>query len=347
MTFPLSRQLLAGTFVLAGAFANPVLAADTVAIYSYRQPDLMQPVLDAFTAETGIATELLFLDKGLEERILAEGENSPADIILSTDISKLILAAEKGITQPVDSTALAAAIPAPLREPQGQWFALTQRARVVYASNERVPETALTYADLADPKWKGRICMRSGQHDYNISLFSAMIAHWGAEKTEAWMQGLKSNLARKPDGNDRSQAKGIFSGECDIALGNTYYIGLMANNDKEPEQKDWAKAMHVIFPAFEDGATHVNVSGMALAKHAPHKDAAIKLMEFLAGDTAQKVYAAQVYEYPVKAGVSASEFVAGLGTLKADGLALTELAANRKAASEMVDRTGLDDGPGN
>ena len=300
--------------------------ADTVNIYSYRQPDLIKPVLDAFTAETGIATQVLFLDKGLEERIAAEGINSPADIILSTDISKLVKAQDAGIVQPVESEALDAAIPAQYRDAGHEWFGITRRARVIYASKERVQQNALSYADLANPEWKGRICVRSGQHDYNLALFGALIAHWGEAKTEEWMSAVRDNLARKPDGNDRGQAKGIYSGECDVALGNTYYVGLMQTNDKEPEQKDWAASIKVIFPDIDGQGSHVNISGMAMAKNAPHHDAALKLMEFLAGDKAQAVYAAQVFEYPVKAGVPASDIVGAFGTLKADTLPLTEVA---------------------
>ncbi|PHP66259.1 iron ABC transporter substrate-binding protein [Zhengella mangrovi] len=322
-------------------------AADVVNIYSYRQPDLIEPVLDAFTRETGIQTRLLFLDKGLEERIAAEGINSPADVLLSTDISKLVKAKEAGITQPVESDVIAGNIPSEYRDPDKEWFGITRRARVVYASKERVDADALSYADLARPEWKGRICIRSGQHDYNLALFGALIAHWGAEKTEAWMTGLRDNLARKPEGNDRAQAKGIYSGECDLALGNTYYVGLMMTNEREPEQKDWANAMKVIFPDIDGDGTHVNVSGMAMAKHAPNRDAALKLMEFLSGDEAQRVYAAQVFEYPVKPGVEASDIVQSFGALKADTLPLTRIAEERKAASEMVDRVGLDDGPQN
>lgn len=337
---------LACTAVLLSPFAAaPALAEDTVNIYSYRQPDLIEPVLDAFTEETGIKTQLLFLDKGLEERIAAEGQNSPADVILTVDISRLTKAKDAGITQPVNSEEINAHIPAEFRDPEGNWFGLTQRGRVVYASKERVTEDELAYADLADPKFKGRICMRTGQHDYNIGLFAAMIAHEGAEKTEEWMKGLRDNLARKPEGNDRAQAKAIYSGECDIGLGNTYYVGLMLTNDKEPEQKDWANAMKVIFPTFENGRTHVNVSGMALAKHAPNKDAAIRLMEFLASEKAQQIYAEQVFEYPVKPGVEASKIVQSFGAIKPDTLPLTDIAKERKAASEMVDRVGLDDGP--
>lgn len=350
---PVSNRILARlglAFVTAAALGQSAtgaaLAQETVNIYSYRQPDLIKPVLDEFTAETGIRTEVLFLDKGLDERILAEGENSPADVILTVDISRLAGAKDKGITQAVSDPAIEGNIPAEYRDADNQWFGLTRRGRVVYASAERVGDEPISYADLADPKWKGRICIRSGQHDYNLALFSALIAHWGEAKTEEWMKGLKANLAKRPDGGDRDQAKAIAAGECDIALGNTYYVGLMINNEKDPEQKDWAKAMKVVFPSIDDKGTHVNVSGMAMARHAPNKDAALKLMTFLTGEEAQEIYAAQVYEYPVKAGVPVSDTVKSFGELKADTLPLTEIARHRKAASEMVDRVALDNGAG-
>lgn len=347
LTARLARTGIAAlALATALGLAAPAAFADGVVnIYSYRQPDLIKPVLDAFTAKTGIKTEVLFLDKGLEERIAAEGENSPADVILTVDISRLSAIKDKGVTQPLQDAEIDAAIPAEYRDPDGNWFGVTRRGRVIYASKERVTDTNITYADLADPKWKGKICIRSGQHDYNLALFSALIAHWGEAKTEEWMKGFKANLARKPDGNDRSQAKSIMAGECDLALGNTYYVGLMKTNEKEPEQKDWANAMNVIFPSIDGKGTHVNISGMALAKHAPNKDNAVTLMEFLAGDEAQHIYAADVFEYPVKAGVEASDVVKSFGTLTADTLPLSEIASHRKAASEMVDRVGLDDGP--
>ncbi|MCV0395291.1 MAG: Fe(3+) ABC transporter substrate-binding protein [Rhizobiaceae bacterium] len=343
-----SRALGAGiaATIAATLFAGAALAQDKINIYSYRQPDLIKPVLDAFTEETGIATEVLFLDKGLEDRILAEGTNSPADVIMTVDIGRLTAAKEMGVTQAVTDEEINADIPEQFRDPEGHWFGLTTRGRVVYASVDRVEEDDLAYADLADPKWKGKICIRSAQHSYNIGLFASMIAHWGEEKTEEWMKGFKANLARKPEGNDRGGAKAIAAGECDLALGNTYYVGLMMTNEKEPEQKDWAKAIKVIFPTFEEGGTHVNISGMALAKNAPNKDAALQLMRFLASDEAQEIYAAEVFEYPVKPGVAASEIVESFGEITPDTLSLSEIAANRKAASEMVDRVGVDDGAG-
>ncbi len=320
-------------------------SAQTVNIYSYRQPDLIKPVLDAFTAETGIKTEVLFLDKGLEERIAAEGANSPADVILTVDIARLAKTKDAGVTQALDDATVNGNIPAEYRDPEGHWFGLTKRGRVIYASKERVAEGPITYAELADPKYKGKICMRSGQHDYNLAMISAAIGHWGEAKTEEWLKGVKANLARKPDGGDRDQAKAVAAGECDIGIGNTYYVGLMMTNEKDPEQKEWANAIRVVFPTFENGGTHVNVSGAALAKNAPHRDDAVKLIQFLSSHKAQQVYAEQVFEYPVEPGLASSDVVKSFGELKADTLPLADIAKNRKAASEMVDRVGLDDGP--
>lgn len=325
--------------------SGAAMADGEVNIYSYRQPELIQPLMDAFTKETGIKTNVLFLDKGLVERISAEGANSPADVILTIDIARLTEAKEGGVTQPLDDADINKQIPAQFRDPEGNWFGLTTRGRVIYASKERVSEEAITYEELADPKWKGRICMRDAQHSYNIGLFASMVAHHGAEYTETWLAGLKQNLVKKPDGNDRAQAKAIFSGECDLGLANTYYLGLMMTNEKEPEEKEWAGAVKVLFPNSADRGTHVNISGMALAKNAPNKDNAVKLMEFLASDEAQTIYAEQVYEYPVGPNAKVSETVAGFGTIKADTIPLADIAANRKTASELVDKVGLNDGP--
>lgn len=335
----------AAAFAFATLLSGAAHADGSVNIYTYRQPELIQPVLDAFTAETGIKTQVLFLDKGLEERIAAEGQNSPADVIMTVDIARLTKAKEAGITQALDNQTVNGLLPAEYRDPEGHWFGLTKRARVVYASRERVKDTAITYAGLADPKWKGKLCMRSGQHDYNLALISAAIAHWGPEKTEEWLKGVKANLAKKPDGGDRPQAGAIFAGECDIALGNTYYVGLMRTNEKEPKEKDWGNAINVIFPTFENGKTHVNISGIALAKYAPNRDNAVKLIEFLASHEAQQIYAEKNFEYPVEPGLEPSQMVKSFGTLDADTLPLAEIAKYRKAASEMVDRVGLDDGP--
>ncbi|WP_113259721.1 Fe(3+) ABC transporter substrate-binding protein [Agrobacterium cavarae] len=331
---------------IACGSTSSAFAGGEVNVYSYRQPELIQPLLDAFTKETGIETNVLFLDKGLVERIQAEGVNSPADILLTVDIARLVEAKEGGVTQPVlNDPIIEKDIPANLRDPEGEWFGLTTRGRVVYASKERVSQQSITYEELADPKWKGKICIRDGQHSYNIALFASMIAHHGLDYTRTWLTGLKNNLARKPDGTDRSQAKSIYSGECDIALGNTYYVGLMLTNEQEPEEKVWANSVKVIFPNAEDRGTHVNISGVAMTKYAQNKVNALKLMEFLASGEAQEIYAKQVFEYPVLPGAQPSDVVKGFGPIKPDTLSLTEIAAHRKEASELVDEVGFNDGP--
>jgi iron(III) transport system substrate-binding protein len=344
-SFRKTFALAAAAPLAAALLATSALADGVVNVYSYRQPELIKPLLDAFTADTGIKTNVLFLDKGLEEKIAEEGANSPADVILTVDIGRLQAAEDKGVTQSLTSDLINKDIPAQYRDPEGNWFGVTTRARVVYASKERVGQDAITYEELADPKWKGKICTRSGQHVYTIGLIASMIAHNGPEKTEEWLKGVKANLARKPDGGDREQAKAIFAGECDIALGNTYYVGQMQTNEKNPEQKEWAASIKVLFPNANDRGTHVNISGMALAKNSPNKENAVKLMEFLASDKGQTLYGEQVFEYPVEPGIKPSEIVQGWGTLKPDPLPLADIAKNRKAASELVDKIGFDEGP--
>lgn len=320
-------------------------APGEVNIYSYRQPYLIEPLLEEFSAETGIKTNVIFASKGLIERIQAEGRNSPADLLLTTDIGNLSQAVTSGISQPVTSATIDETIPASYRGTDDEWIGLTRRARVVYASKDRVEQDSITYEELADPKWRGKICIRSGQHAYNVALVASMIAHLGPEETETWLRGVKSNLARKPAGNDRLQVKGVYAGECDLAIGNTYYMGKMLTDEKHPEQKEWAESVKMLFPNTDGRGTHVNVSGVVLAKNAPNKDNALKLIEFLASDTGQNMYAEVNHEYPTKDGVPWSDLVQSWGTFKADPISLNEIAALRKAASEMIDKVGFDDGP--
>ncbi|WP_417767688.1 Fe(3+) ABC transporter substrate-binding protein [Stappia sp.] len=336
---------LSAVLLASAAIATPAVAEGEVNIYSYRQPFLIEPLLEAFTKETGIKANVIFASDGLAERIEAEGANSPADVLLTVDIGRLDGAKQMGITQPVSSDVVNGNVPASYRDPEGHWIGLTTRARIVYASKERVEQDTITYEELADPKWKGRICTRSGQHVYNIALFASMVSHLGAEEAEKWLAGLRDNLARKPSGNDRGQVQAIFAGECDISLGNTYYMGAMLTNEKEPEQKDWANSVKILFPNADDRGTHVNISGVVMAKNAPNPDAALKLVEFLSSEEAQHIYAEANNEYPVKPGVEISELVASWGELKADELPLDEIAKNRKTASELVDKVGYNDGP--
>ena len=324
----------------------PAQADGDVNVYSYREPQLIEPLLRAFEAESGITVNTIFASEGLVERITAEGVNSPADVLLTAEFGLLTQAREAGISAPISSAAIAASVPAEARDAEGYWVGLTRRARVLFVSRERVTQPAFTYEELADPKWKGKLCSRSGQHTYNIALIASMIAHLGETGAEVWLRGVKNNLARKPSGTDRDQIKSVFAGECDIAIGNTYYMGQMLTNDRQPEQKEWAGAVRMVFPNGADRGTHVNISGAALMKNAPDHDNAVKLIEYLTSEKAQKLYASLNHEYPVRAGVEPSELVKSWGVLKPDALPLQEVAKLRRAASELVDKVGFDEGPG-
>ena len=335
------KQMLRTTILAAGAslLAAPVLA-DEVNLYSYRQPELLKPLTDAFTEETGITVNVAFLDKGMVERLLAEGDRSPADLVLTVDISRLASVVEAGVTQPVHSEVLASHVPAEFHDPEGQWWGLTTRARIVYASKERVAEGEVTtYEDLADPKWEGRICTRSGMHPYNVALTAAYLHHHGEEATLEWLKGLKANLARKPQGNDRAQVKAIWAGECDISLGNTYYMGEML---EDPEQVEWANSVNIVFPVFEGAGTHVNISGIAMTKAAPNKENALKLMEFLVSPEAQEIYAEANHEYPIAPGSEPSDLVKGWGSFDADEVNLMELAKLRPDALRLMETVDFD-----
>jgi iron(III) transport system substrate-binding protein len=333
---------------LVALFAAPLAAQaqGEVNVYSYREPGLIAPLLKAFTDKTGIKVNVVTApgssSGGLAEKMQAEGQNSPADLLFTVDIGRLTEAVELGVTQPVTSKALEDAVPASYRDKDNQWFGLTMRARVVYASKDRVKQDAITYEELADPKWKGKICIRSGKHDYNVSLIASMIAHKGEAATETWLKGVKENLARKPAGGDREQVRDVQAGLCDIAIGNTYYMAAMLAN---PQQKAWADAVRIIFPNAADRGSQVNVSGMALAKYAPNKANALKLMEFLASAEGQKIYAEANSEYPVNAAVAPSQLVQSWGKLKPDAQSLSEVAKYRKKAIDLVDKVGFDAGP--
>lgn len=334
----LLRALLAGTVLTGGAAAA---LAQELNLYTSREPGLVEPLLQAFTESTGIKVNTVFLKDGLAERVASEGESSPADLLMTVDVGNLADLADKGLTQPVESEVLSTAVPENLRDPGNNWFALSMRARVIYAAND-LDIDQITYEDLADPEWKGRICIRSGQHPYNTALISAFLSHHDAAATEAWLTGLKANLARKAGGGDRDGAKDILGGLCDIAVANSYYVGLMRSGKGGDEQKAWGEAIKVILPTFEDGGTHVNISGAAVARHAPNRDQAVQLLEFLVSDAAQKIYAEANYEYPVRSGTEIDPIIASVGELSIDPVPLTDIVKNRTEASELVDRVGFD-----
>ncbi|OLQ87046.1 iron ABC transporter substrate-binding protein [Vibrio panuliri] len=335
------KKLLTLSALACATLVPTAMAADEVNVYSYRQPFLVEPMFNEFTKETGIKVNVKFAKKGLAEKLAQEGEYSPADVILTVDISRLSELTEKGLVQAVNSDVLEKNIPAQYQDADNEWFALTTRTRSVYSSRDRVGKLGddFTYADLAKPEFKGKICTRSGKHPYNVSLVSAMIAENGEAATKEWLEGVKANLARKPQGNDRAQVKAIKEGLCDVSLGNSYYLGKMVN---DKEQKAWADAVYINFPNQKTTGTHVNISGMALAKYSPNKDNAVKLMEFLAGDKAQSMYAEVNYEYPVKADVKPSALVASWGEFKADPIALDKIADQHEAAIKLLDEVKFD-----
>ena len=337
---------LAVTAAIGMAVTGANAQADELNLYSYRQPFLIQPLMDAFTEETGTTVNVVYAKKGMLERIKAEGRNSPADLVLTVDIGRLNDMVEADVLAETSSKVLEKKVPAHLRDPEGRWYGLTQRSRVIFVSRDRVPvNETFTYESLADPKYKGRICTRSGKHVYNVSLIASMVAHHGEAKTQEWLRGVKANLARKPQGNDRAQAKAIFEGQCDIGIGNTYYYGKMATNDKKPEQKEWAKSIRVVFPNQSDRGAHMNISGAGVLKSSTNKAAAIKLIEFLASPKAQEIYAQQNFEYPVVKGVPADPVTVTLGDFKPDTISLGEIAKYRTTASKLVDAVGFDRGP--
>jgi len=344
---PSSRPALAllRGLALAGlAACGAAQASGEVSLYTTREPGLIQPLIESFSKQSGIKVNTVFVKDGLIERVKAEGDKSPADVLMTVDIGNLLDLVEAGVTRPVRSAALDSAIPANLRGADGGWYALSLRDRVLYVEKDLDLE-AFTYESLADPRWKGKVCIRSGQHPYNTALIAAMIAHDGAEATEKWLRGVKANLARKAAGGDRDVARDILGGICDIGLANAYYVGHMKNAQPGTDARKWGDAIKVVRPTFaneKSGGTHVNISGAAVARHAPNQDNALKLLEYLVSDEAQSLYARANYEYPVKSGVKLDAVVESFGPLKVDPLPLTEIAKHRKQASELVDKVGFD-----
>ena len=329
------------TCALGVSLAQTAAANGEVNVYSYRQPFLVQPLFDAFTAESGIKVNVVFAKEGLVERLKSEGANSPADLVFTVDIGRLNDVVSAELAQATSNPILEANIPAHFRHPEGLWYGLTQRARIVVVSKERVEDGAIRdYEDLADPQWKGRICSRSGKHVYSVALTASMIAHHGRDGAKQWLQGVKDNLARRPQGNDRAQVKAIKEGLCDVAIINHYYLGVML---ADPEQKPWAESVNLVFLNQGNRGNHVNISGMSLTTSAPNKDNAVKLMEFLSRDQAQQMYAEQNYEFPVKPGVEKPELIESWGEFKVDELPLVRVAELRSEAIKLTDEVGFDD----
>ena len=325
------------------AFMMPIssgLAAE-LNVYSYRVPQLLQPFLDAYTAETGTQFNVVHAPKGLAQRLQSEGAGSPADVVLTVDISRIAELENMGLLSPLNSDVINQRVPAHLRDDGGTWTALSTRARVIVVSNTRVQEGEITrIEDLAKPEWKGRICSRKGSHVYNRALLASLVVHLGEEAAEDWAKAYVDNLAKRPQGNDRAQAKSIYAGECDVALMNTYYYGAMANNTKNPEQQDWAKAIRMVFFNQDDRGQHINISAGGVVKTSPHQDEARAFLEWMTGPVAQRIYAEVNAEYPVNADVSPDPSVAAWGAFKADDVSIEAIGRASSTAQMIIDRTG-------
>jgi iron(III) transport system substrate-binding protein len=324
------------------ALLSPSLAgAEEVNIYSARQEHLIRPLLDAFTKKTGITVNLVSAgEDALIERLKSEGPNSPADVLITTDVGRLIRANESGLLQAIRTDALTASVPSEFRDPNGAWYGLSMRARVILYAKDRVkPEELSTYAALADPKWKGRICIRSSSNVYNQSMLAAMIVNDGAAKAESWAKGVVANMARPPQGGDRDQIAAVAAGVCDLAIVNTYYFAGMLNSKNEDERRTAAKVA-LFWPDQNGLGTHVNISGAAVTKSAKNVADGTRLLEFLVSDDSQRMYAEAVYEFPVKRGIKPQGIVASWGQFKSDSLALAAIATHQAEAIRIFDRAG-------
>jgi iron(III) transport system substrate-binding protein len=342
MPNPLKSRVVWSAFCLLSAvLAAPALAGGEVNIYSARKEDLIKPLLDNFSKQTGIKVNLVTgKEEALLQRLQSEGANSPADLFLTSDAGRLSAARQAGVLQAVKSETLAARIPAAYRDPEGYWYGLSVRARpIIYAKDRVKPADLSAYEALADPKWKGKVCVRSSDSVYNQSLVAGLISHHGEAKTEAWAKGLVANFARPPKGGDRDQIKAVAAGECDLTLANTYYLGGMVNSSDEAEKQAAAKVA-VFWPDAKTTGVHVNVSGAGVTAHARNRANAVALLEYIAGGSAQRWFAETNHEYPVNAAILPSATLSAWGDFKADTLNVAKLGELNAAAVKLMDRAG-------
>lgn len=322
---------------------EPAIAQNRVInLYSARHYDSDRAIYEGFTNKTGIRVNLVEAEADkLIERMKSEGANSPADVLLTVDAGRLWRAQQENLLQPIQSATLSAAIPASLREPDGHWFGFTRRARVIVYNKDRVKPSELTsYEDLADPKWKGRILVRSSSHVYNQSLTGALLAKHGQAKTENWAQGLVANFARSPEGNDTAQIKAVAAGQGDLTIVNSYYVVRLAKSDK-PEDKEIAAKVGVFFPNQNEQGTHVNISGGGVVRTAPNREAAVQFLEYLASPEAQAIFAASNNEYPAVKGAKVDNVLLSYGgTFKEDSLNAAVFGKNNADALKLMDRAG-------
>ncbi len=329
------------TAVVTTSLISSLAQAATVNLYSARKEALIKPMLEQFTAQTGIEVRLLTgSGDALLARLQNEGANSPADLFLTVDAGNLHRAAQANVFQPLGSTAAITAVPEHLLGDNNLWVGLSVRARPIFYAIDRVDPSQLSgYADLADAAWEGKVCIRSSDNIYNQSLTGALLQHWGEAATESWARGLVSNFARPPVGGDRDQISAVAAGMCDIAVANTYYYGIMQGSD-DAKEREAASKVAIFWPDQASHGTHINVSGIGLTRHAKNVDAARQLVEFLLSTEAQAWYATTNNEYPAVAGVNWSERLQNWGTFKQDTLPMAVLGENNAAAVRLMNRAG-------
>ncbi|MGY4477468.1 extracellular solute-binding protein [Bradyrhizobium sp. USDA 3364] len=332
--------LLAG--LAATAVTCTTVRADELTLYATREANLLEPVIAAFTAERGTTVRAVFVEDSLVKRLTAEGDNSPADVLLTIGLDKTTQLAARGLTQAFASPALEQAVPANLRGNGGQWVALAIRPRVVFTRKDSLL-AAIGYRELADSKWRGKLCMRSPSHQNNVALIAAYLAHHGSDATETWLAGVKNNLVHRPADKDNDVVREIAEGRCDIGIGNTVALAQLRGGREGSDWRAWADAVKAVPTAFESGGSHVNLTGAAIARHAPHPAAARAFLEFLITPEAQTIFAAAELEYPVLATAKRAPIVEGLGSFPADALPIDEIAAHQAAAIALIRKAGFDE----
>lgn len=338
------RQATRLPFVLTSlwlAASTAIAHADEINLYSTREAALVAPVIGSFTAATGIKVNLTYIEDNLVKRVTAEGDTSPADVLMTIGLDKISQFVANRLTQTITSPVLDEAIPPQLRDRGAQWIALSVRPRVVMARADLAPD-AIHYEDLAEPKWRGKLCMRAPLHQNNVALIAAYLVHHGAETTEAWLNGLKANLVHKPAGKDNDVIREIAQGVCEIGIGNTVALAQLREGREGGDWSGWARAVKAVPTEFKDGNTHVNLTGAAIAKHAPHPAAALKFLEFLVTPAAQRIYAAAELEYPVLAGPDRDPILVEIGSFRADPLPVDQIAAHQEAAIALIKKVGFD-----
>jgi iron(III) transport system substrate-binding protein len=338
------RKAIGLLIALASAFVAGTAAgrADEITLYSTREANLVEPVIAAFTAASGVKVRLVFVEDSLVKRLTSENDASPPDVLMTIGLDKTTQLSGHGLTQAFASPLLDQAVPPNLRGGNSQWVALSIRPRIVMARKDN-PLAGIDYEDLADPKWRGKLCMRSPLHQNNVALIAAYLVHHGEGPTEAWLNGLKANLVHKPAGKDNDVVREIAQGTCEIGIGNTVALAQLRDGREGGDWSGWARTIKAVPTLFKGGGSHVNLTGAAIAKHAPHPAAALKFLEFLVTPAAQRIYAAAELEYPVLAAADRDPILVAIGSFPADALPIDRIAAHQQAAIALIRKVGFDE----